>query len=187
MTTHHCVPSQPLCLILHSKNFWHYTKCSNFMTRSECKSSQPLYVWHNMHYVWHHIHSLWHHTTLFMTSSPLYLTSHPLYVTLRPLYLCNRTHSINDIAATLYMISHTVYMWHPTQYIYDNSSPLYDVTFTICGTSHNDSIYDIKPYMFMKYSFIRHHTQCYDHTPLCAFTATMPDITLKVFLSLHKM
>ena len=74
------------CIQPGSKYFWHYTKCSNFMTRSECKSSQPLYVWHPMHYIWHHIHSLWHHTTLFMTSSPLYLTSHPLYVTLHPRY-----------------------------------------------------------------------------------------------------
>ena len=64
MTTHHCVHSHPLCLILHSKYFWHYTKCSNFMTRSECKSSQPLYVWQNKHYIWQHIHSLWYHTTL---------------------------------------------------------------------------------------------------------------------------
>ena len=89
MTTNHCVPSQPLCLTLHSKYFWHYTQFTNVMTRSECKSSQPLYVWHNMHYIRHHIHSLWHHTTLFMMSSPLYLTSHPLYVTSRPLYLYN--------------------------------------------------------------------------------------------------
>ena len=39
MTTHHCVPSQTLCLILYSKYFWHYTKCTIFMTRSQCKSS----------------------------------------------------------------------------------------------------------------------------------------------------
>ena len=143
MTTHHSVLSQPLCLILHSDYFWHYTKCTNFMTRSQCKSSQPLYVWHHMQYIWHHFHSLWHHTTLFMTSSPLYLTSHPLYVTLRPLYLCNNSHATNDIAATLYMISHTVYMWHSTHCIYDIMSTMYDntilcvvdTTLGICMTS----------------------------------------------------
>ena len=124
ITAHHCVPSQPLCLILYSKSFCHYTKCSNFMTSSECKSSQPLYVWHHMHYIWHHTHSLWHYTTFFMTSSPLCLTSHPLYVTLPPLYLCIHAHYINDITATLYVISHTVYMWHPTHYIYMISYPL---------------------------------------------------------------
>ena len=70
----HCVPSQPLCLTLHSVYFWYYRQCTNFMKRNECMSSQPLYVWHHMHNIWHHIHSLWHHTTLFMTSSPLYLT-----------------------------------------------------------------------------------------------------------------
>ena len=38
----HCVPSQPLCLTLHSMYFWHYTQYTNFLKRSECMSSQPL-------------------------------------------------------------------------------------------------------------------------------------------------
>ena len=38
----HCVPSQPLCLTLHSVYFWHYTQCTDFMKRSECMSSQSL-------------------------------------------------------------------------------------------------------------------------------------------------
>ena len=115
----YCVPSQPLCLRLHSVYFWHYTQCSKFMKKSECMSSRPIYVWHHMHYIWHHLHALWHHTTLFMMSSPLYLTSHSLYLTSRPLYLCHHTHSLNDITATLCMISHTVYIWHPIHNIYD--------------------------------------------------------------------
>ena len=106
----HCVPSQPLCLTLHSVYFRYYTQYINFMKRSECMSSQPLYVWHHMHCIWHHSHSLWHHNTLFMTSSPICLTSRPLYLTSRPLYLCNHTHSIKDSTANLCMISHTVYM-----------------------------------------------------------------------------
>ena len=104
----HCVPSQPLCLRLHSVYFWHYTQYTNSMKRSECMSSLPIYVWHHMHYIWHHLHTLWHHTTLFMMSSPLYLPSHSHYLTLRALYLCHHTHSLNDITATLCMISHTV-------------------------------------------------------------------------------
>ena len=126
----HCVPSQPLCLTLHSVYFRHYTQCTNFMKRSECMSSQPLYVLPHMHYIWHHIHSLWHHI-LFMTSSPLYLTSYPVSLTSRSLYLCNHTHSFNDITATLCMISHTVYMWHPIHDIYDIISTMYDNT-TLC-------------------------------------------------------
>ena len=131
MNTQPCVPSQPLCLTLHSVYFWHYRQCTNFMKRSECMSSQPLYIWHHMHNIWHHIHSLWHHTTLFMTSSPLYLTSHPLYLTSCPLYLWNHTHSLHDITASLCMISHTVYMWYPIHYIYDIISTIYDNT-TLC-------------------------------------------------------
>ena len=86
---HHtqCYDHKPLCAFeatlpdITLRIFLTLKKCTNFMTRSECKSSQPLYVWHHMHYKWHHIHSLWHHATLFMTSSPLYRSSHPLYVT----------------------------------------------------------------------------------------------------------
>ena len=44
------------------------------------------------------------------------------------------------------------YIHYITHIIYDNSSTLYDVTFTMCVTSHNYTIYDIKPYMFMTYS-----------------------------------
>ena len=156
----HCVPSQPLCMTLHSVYFWHDTQCTNFMKRSECMSSQPLYVWPHMHYIWHHIHSLWYHTTLFMTSSPLYLTSHPLYLTSRALYLCNHTHCSN-ITAILGMISHTVYMWHPIHYIYDIISTMYynttlcvvDTTLGICVTSFallmiSHPLYHSKPRFF---------------------------------------
>ena len=62
----HCVPSQPLCSTLQTVYYRHYSQCTNFMKRSECMSSQPLYVLPHMHYIWHHIHSLWHHTTLWL-------------------------------------------------------------------------------------------------------------------------
>ena len=56
----HCVPSQPLCLTLHSMYFWPYRQYTNFMKSIECMSSQPLYVWNRLHYIWHHIHYIWH-------------------------------------------------------------------------------------------------------------------------------
>ena len=165
----HCVPSQPLCLTLHSVYFRLYTQCTNFMKRSECMSSQHLYVWHHTHYIWHHIHSLWHHTTLFLISSPLYLTIHPLYLTSRPLYLCNHTHSINDIRASLCMISHRVYMWHSIHYIYDIISIMYDnttrcvvdTTLDICVRSFalqmiSDPVYHTKPQYLWCHIHFRH-------------------------------
>ena len=126
----HCVPSQPLCLTLHSIYFWHYTQCTNFMKRSECMSSQPLYVWHHMHYIWHHIHYIWHHidttSTLLMISLQIYLWGLILYICRhhihciqqhihyifpsQPLYLC--------LTPTLSMISHRLYIWHFTQYMF---------------------------------------------------------------------
>ena len=59
------------------------------------------------------------------------------------------------------------YIHYITHIIYGSSSTtLYDVTFTMCVTSHNDPIYAIKHSMFMTYSFIWHHAQCYDHTTI---------------------
>ena len=144
---------------------------------------------------------------LYLAWNLLKLPSHPLFMSSRPLGQSHQTYCVRhhrwhmyaikctmqDIISTLYD-NNVWYLWHYMHYIqyitriiHDNSSPLYDVTFTICGTSHSDSIYDIKPYMFMTYSlYMASHTVLWPH-PLCAFTATMPDIILKVFLSLHKM
>ena len=181
----HCVPSQPLCLILHSVYFRHYTQCTNFMKISECMSSQLLYIWHHMNYIWHHIHSLWHHTTLFMISSQLCLTSHPLYLTSRPLYLCNHTHSLNDIPATevyhiqytcdilstifttsyplcmttqhcVLLIPHLAYVWHHLHYS--------DITSTL---SHQITVF-----MMSHTLQAWHHTHCITHRTHCIFVIT---------------
>ena len=100
--------------------------------------------------------------------------------------------TIQEIISILYD-NYVWYLWdymHCIQYIrriiYENSSTLNDVTFTICGTSHNGSITP-NPISSWYIHFIWHHTQCYHHKPLCDFTATMPDITLKLCLTLHKM
>ena len=75
------------------------------------------------------------------------------------------------------------YIHYITCIIYDISSALYDVTFTMCVTSQNDSICDIKHYVydiFTRYDIT--HSVMTTH-PLCAFTAIMLDITLSVFLT----
>ena len=186
---HHCVPSQPLCLTLYSVYFRHCKQCTNFMKRSECMSSQHVFVWHHTHHIWHHIRSLWNHTTLFMMSSPLCLTSRPVYLTSRPLYLYNDAHSINDISATICMISHTVYMWHPIHYIYDIISSMYDntklcvvdTTLGICVTSFalqmlSHPLYHTNPQYLWCHIHFRH-----DITP------TVSDIAPTVSLSLQPL
>ena len=84
------------------------------------------------------------------------------------------------------MKSNALYSLHHI-IIYDISSTLYDVTFTMCVTSHNDSIYDMKHYVYDIFtSYGLTHSVMTTH-PLCAFTAIMPDITLSVFLTWHTM
>ena len=123
---------------------------------------------------------------LYLTWNPLKLSSHPLWMSSRPLcrihlIYCVRPHRwhiyaiicvIHDIISTLYNYSH-YYLWHHMHYIhyisriiYDISSNLCDVIFTMSNTSHSDSICDIKHSIFMTYSFIWHHAQCYDHTTI---------------------
>ena len=134
VTIHHCVPSQPLCLILHSKYFWRYTKWTNFMTRSECKWSQPLYVWHHMHYIWHHIHSLWHQ-----------------HVTSYPLYICYPIH---------YVWQHiTVCCWYHTQHMCDIFFTTDDITYTL---SHQTTVFMMShPFRAWHHNHsIRHRTHC---------------------------
>ena len=105
--------------------------------------------------------------------------------------------TIQDIISTLYD-NNVWYLWHYSHYIqyitciiYSNSYTLYDVKFTICGISHNDSIYDIKPYMFMTYSlYMASHTVLWPRTIVCLhshyawyYTQSIFDISQNVAIS----
>ena len=100
---------------------------------------------------------------------------------------------IHDIISTLYD-HNPKYLWNQmhcihyiTRIICDISSTLYDVTITMCVTSHNDSIYDIKHYVYNIFTWSGFtHSVMTTHS-LCAFTVIMPDITLSVLLTWHKM
>ena len=182
----HCVSSQPLWLTLYSVYFRHYTKCTNFMKRSECMSSQHVFVWQHTHHISHQIHSLWNHTTLFMTSSPLCLILHPIYLTY--------VHCICVITPTLSMISQTPYVWSHIQYTCDILSSIWyhilyvwqhklcviDTTLGICVTSFalhmlSHPLYHTKPQYLWCHNYFRHD-----------FTPTISDIT-PMYLCHHNL
>ena len=125
----HYVPSQPLCLALHSMYFWHYTQCTNFLKRSECMSSQPLYVWHHMQYIWHHIHSLWRHT---IEVIPL----HPLHAWHRTPNIWHNTYGntnvISDICPNISNTTSTVSVSSNPAYQLYHTHTLYDITHYTC-------------------------------------------------------
>ena len=176
----------------HPLHAWHRSYFIWYHIHSCCQHT--LFVCHGTHSVYDIICIIYDVThTVCVTTQALYLTwnllklpSHPLYMsshTLSRRYhtYCVRHHRwhmyaiicvIHDIISTLYD-NIPYYLWHHMHYIhyitciiYDISSTLYDVTFTMCVTSHSVSIYDIKHSVFMTYSFIWHHTQCYDHTTI---------------------
>ena len=138
----HCVPSQPLCLILYSVYFWHYTQCTNFMKRSECMSSQPLYVWHHMHYIWHHINSLWLHTIVVITLHPLHSWHHTpniwhntygnmnIISAIWPT-IYNYIHCICVINPRVSVITHPLSVWHHTHYTCDIIFSMLAITTTV--------------------------------------------------------
>ena len=125
----HCVSSQTLCVTLHSMYFWHYTQYNNYSKRSECMSSQPLYVWHHMHYIWHHIHSLWLYTIVVITLHPLHSGHHT------PNIWHNTYGNTNYISAICPTISNTTstvsVSSNPGYQLYDTHS-LYDITHSTC-------------------------------------------------------
>ena len=125
----HCVPSQPLCLTLHSMYFWHYTKCTNFLKRSECMSSEPLYVWLHMHYIWHHIYSLWLHTIEFITLHPLHSWHHTLNIWHNTY---GNTNIISDICPTISNTISTLSVSSNPGYQLYHTHSLYDITHYTC-------------------------------------------------------
>ena len=144
---------------------------------------------------------------LYLTWNTLNLPSHTLYMSSHPLCwrqngYCvshHRSHMyvikcvIHDTISTLYdhkakyLRNQMHYIHYITRITYDISSTLYDVTFTMCVTSHNDSIYDIKHYVYDIFPWYGITHSVMTTHPLCAFTSIMPDITLSVFLTWHTM
>ena len=121
----HFVPSEPLCLSLHSMYFWHFTQCTNFLKSSECMSSQPVYVWDRMHYIWHHIHSSWLQKIVVITLHPLHSWHHT------PNIWHNTYGSTNIIFVICPNISNTIsnesVSSNPVYQLYHTLS-LYDIT-----------------------------------------------------------
>ena len=177
---------------------------------STLADNAPLFVCHGTHSVYYIIcitYDVIH--SVFMTMQGLYLTwnrlklpSHPLCMSSHPLCRGHHTYCVRHHRWHIYAIICVIhgiistfydkipyYLWHHMHYVHYNtrtiygiSSTLYDVTFPMCVTSHNDywsmtsntlCLWDIHLYG------ITHSVMTTQ--PLCAFTATMRDITLSVF------
>ena len=67
------------------------------------------------------------------------------------------------------------------------SSNLYDITFSICMTTHNDCIYDIKNYVYDISTLYGITHSAMTIQPLCNLIASMFDITPTVSVSSHPM
>ena len=197
-----CLMSSHPMIVRNHTQCMYDTMCTLYDITSTLAGNTPLFVCHGTHSVYDIICIIYDITHIVcMTTQALYLTwnqlklsSHPFYMSSLPLCriyhtYCVRHHRwhiyaiicvINDIISTLYENS-PYYLWHHRHYIhyitriiYDISSTLYDVTFTMCVTSHNVSIYVIKHCMIMTYSLdmashtlLWPHNNCVPSQPLC--------------------
>ena len=108
-------------------------------------------------YVCHYIDYTWHLIHTLWQQPLVFMTSHALYSLQHPHYIRHLIYSVWCHIHYVCYITKWHYLWHQTLYVYD--------IFSLYGIRH--SVMTSKP--------------------LCAFTATMPDITLSVFLTLHTM
>ena len=127
------------------------------ITPSQSKTSHLLYKASQVAYVCHHMHYTWHHMHTLWQQPLIFMTSHALYS-------LHHTHYIWHLLYSMWCHIHYVgystqwlNQWHQTHYVY-HILTLYGITHSVMTTQQ-----------------------------LCAFTATMNDITLSVFLTLNKM
>ena len=191
------------------------TICTLYDITSKLADNTPLFVCHGTHSVYDIICIIYDVThTVCMTTQVLYLTwnwlklpSHPLCMSSHP--LCRRHHTycvshrswhmyaitcvIQNIISTLYD-NNPYYLWYHMHYIhyitciiYDISSTLYGVTFTMCYITQWLYLWHQTLYVYDIFTWYGIMHSVMTSQPLCAFTATMPDITLSVFLTLHTM
>ena len=127
------------------------------ITPSWSKTSHLLCKASQVAYVCHYMRYTWHHIHTLWQQPLVFMTSHALYSLHYSHYVWHIIYSVWYHIHYVCYITQWLYLWHQTLYVYD--------IFTWYGITHSVMT-----------------TQ-----PLCAFTATMPDITLCVFLTLQKM
>ena len=127
------------------------------ITTSMSKTSHLLCKASQAAYVCHYMHYKWHHIHSLWQQPLVFMTSHALYSLHHTHYIWYLIYSLWCHIHYVCYITQWLYLWHQTLYVYD--------IFTWYGITHSVM-----------------NTQ-----PLFAFTATMLDITLTVFLTLHIM
>ena len=127
------------------------------ITPSRSKTSELLYKASQVAYVCHYMHDTWHHIHTLWQQPLEFMTSHALYSLHHMHYIWQLIYSAWCHIHYVCYITQCLYLWHQTLYVCD--------IFTLYGITHSVMT-----------------TQT-----LCAFTATMPDITLSVLLTWHTM
>ena len=189
-----CVIKPAWLMTTHSMYIWNHTHCmydtigTLYDITSTLADNTPLFVCHGTHSVYDILYIIYDVTrTVCMTTLGLYLTWNLLKLTSLSLYMsshtlcwrhytCSVRHHRRHMYAIICIIEDIIFT------LYDNLYYLWQcyITEWPCLWHQSLYIYDI----FTWYG-IRHSVMT--TKPLCAFPATMPDITLNVYLTLQTM
>ena len=184
ITTYVSIKSHPLQVWHHSHFIGHHIH-SWWQHSIVCMSWHTLCLWHHIYYIWCHPYCVYEYpgsisdlksiktaisSTLYVITPSLSKSSHLLCKTSQVAYVCHHMHYTGHHIHTLWQqplifrTSHALYSLHHTHYIWQLIYSLWCHIHFVCYIPQ--WFYDIKHSIFMTYSFIRHHAQCYDHTTI---------------------
>ena len=131
-------------------------------------------------------------STLYVITHSMLKTSHLQCKTSQVAYVCHHMpytrHHINTLwQPLLFMTSHALYSLHHMHYIWHLIYSVWCDIHYVCYITQWPYLWHQTLYVYDIFTWyvIRHSVMTTQ--PLCAFPATIPDITLNVFLTLHRM
>ena len=199
----HCVrmKSYPLHIWLHRQFIWqHIHSC--WQHSIECMSWHTLYLWHHIYCIWCHPYCVYDYPSsisdlkpvktaissiLYVITPSLSKTSHLLCKTSQVAYVCHHMrytwHHIHTLwkLPLIFMTSHALYSLHHTHYIWQLIYSVWCHIHYVCYITQWLYLWHRTIYVYDTFTLYGITHGVMTTQPLCAFTATMPDIILSVF------
>ena len=207
ITPYVCMKSHPLHVGHHRHYIWHHILFWWHHT-IVYMSWHPLCLWHHIRYIWCHTHCVYDYprsisdlkpvqtaisSTIYVITPSLSKPSHLLCQTSQVAYVCLHMrytwHHIHTLwqKPLLFMTSHALYSLHHTHYIWHLIYSVWCHIYYVCYITQWLYLWHQTLYVYAIFSLYGIMHSVMSTEPLCAFTATIPDITLNIFLTLHTM
>ena len=176
LTTHHC---------------FYVMAQTRFMTSYVLYMMSPiLCVWLTQLYIWRKTLENWNLFHSYVITPFLLKTSHLQCKISQVAYVCHHLgytgHDIHTFWQPLLLkTSHALYWLHHTPYIWHLIYSVWCHIHYVCHITQWPYLWHQTLYVYDIFTWYGNRHRFMTKKPLCAFPATMPDITINVFLTLH--